>query len=256
MNDRERQQLDLIAQHELGLAQRALEERINAIFANHSAKGMLHSGMTIKVSVRAMGELADTFLADLSSKVKAVAVDTQAFEILSATVGGFLDICLEQQMPPVTRMASGRMQGPRDDSIQRAAQTLFDQMRADVEARLAILAFDYEAGTPSAAPPPMYPGGPTWIDREHDPYLSEPAQVVAPIPTPPKKGGRPPAEFWDDMWAATATALYDGTLKPKTQADVERAMAEWIEANGHSAADSTIRARARRLWDRLSLADV
>lgn len=68
----------------------------------------------------------------------------------------------------------------------------------------------------------------------------------------PRKGGRPPSEFWDDMWAAIAAALYDGTLNPKTQADVERAMTEWISANGSSAANSTVRARARRLWDRVS----
>ena len=233
MNVREHQQQDLIAKHELGLAQRALEDRINAIFANHSAKGMLHSGTTIKVSVVAMGEIANAFFADLLSKLKAVAADPQTFKILSATVGGFLDICLEQQMPPVTRMASGRMQGPRDESIQRAAQDLFDQMRADIEAQLAIAAFDFEAG---ATPKPA-------------------EQPAASIATIPKKGGRPPAEFWDDMWAATATALYDGTLQPKTQADVERSMADWIDANGHSAAISTIRARARRLWDRLSTSD-
>ena len=233
MNDRERQQQDLIAKHELGVSKRALEDRINAIFANHSARGMLHSGTTIKVSIMAMDEIANALLADLSSKLKSVAVDPQAFEFLSATVGEFLDICQEQQMPPVTRMASGRMQGPRDESIQRAAQQLFDQMRAEIEAQLAIAAFDFDAG---AAPQPA-------------------AQPAASIATAPKKGGRPPAEFWDDMWAAMASALYDGTLQPKTQADIERAMADWIEGNGHNAAISTIRARARRLWDRLSTGD-
>jgi hypothetical protein len=233
MNDRERQQLDLVAKHELGIVTRTLEERIQSIFADHSAHGRLHSGATIKVTVRSMGELADAFLVDLSSKVKAVAVDPEAFETLSATVNEFLDVCLEQQMPPVTRMASGRLQGPRDESIQRAAQELFDQMRAHVEAKLAIAAFDYDAG---ASPTPA-------------------AQPVASVATLPKKGGRPPAEFWDDMWVAIAVALYDGTLKPKTQADVERAMAEWITANGHSAANSTVRARARRLWDCIQAVD-
>ena len=236
MNNRENQQLKLIVGHELGLAQRRLEERVNTIFADHSAKGRLHSGATIMVSVRAMGELADALLADLSSKVKSVAVDPQAFAMLSATICEFLDICLEQQMPPVTRMASGRLQGPRDESVQRGAQELFDQMRADIEGKLAIAAFDYElAAVPSHSEQPVAP-------------------VVSTISVS-KKGGRPPAEFWDDMWAATATALYDGTLKPKTQADVESAMADWIEANGHSAAVSTIRARARRLWDRLLATD-
>ena len=66
---------------------------------------------------------------------------------------------------------------------------------------------------------------------------------------PAKPGGRPPAAFWDDLWAAIAVALYVGELVPKTQADIEGAMADWLEGNGHSAAESTIRARARRLWD-------
>ena len=33
------------------------------------------------------------------------------------------------------------------------------------------------------------------------------------------------------MWAAIAANLYNGDLKPKTQADIERAMADWIAAN-------------------------
>lgn len=233
MNDRERQQLELIAKHELGIVTRALEQRIQSIFADHSAHGRLHSGATIRVSVKSMGELADAFLVDLSSKAKAVAVDPEAFEKLSATVNEFLDICLEQQMPPVTRMGAGRLQGPRDESVQRAAQELFDQMRADVEAKLAITAFDYQAGVS------MTPAG----------------QPIASIATLPKKGGRPPAEFWDDMWAAIATALYSGELKPKSQADVQRAMSEWIEGNGYSAADSTVKGRARRLWDLIDALD-
>ena len=234
MNDREREQLNLIARHELGITTRTLEERIQMIFADHSAKGRLHSGATIKVAIGAMGELVDAFLANLSLKVKAVTVEPEAFETLSATVGKFLDICLERQMPPITRMASGRMQGPRDEGVQRAAQELFDQMKADTDAKLAIAAFDFDA-------------------RKASMPVAPPIIITASLP---RKGGRPPAEFWDDMWAAIATKLYDGTLTPKTQADVERAMADWIELRGHSAADSTVRGRARRLWDSLSAIDV
>ena len=153
--------------------------------------------------------------------------------MLSAAVSEFLDICLDEQLPPVTRMGSGRMGSPRNESIEGAARELFDEMRAGIEAKLAIAAFDFEA----AGPPPVI------------------APSIAPALTPSKKGGRPPAEFWDDMWAAIATALYDGSLTPKTQANVERAMADWIEVNGYSAADSTVRGRARKLWDRLSATD-
>lgn len=233
MDDREREQLALIATHELSVARRGLEERIGAVFANHSALGRLHSGATIKVSVRAMGEVGQAFLDDLSSKTKAVSVDPQALEMLSATVGEFLDMCMDEQLPPVTRMGSGRLGSPRNESIEGAARELFDEMRADIEAKLAIAAFDFEA----SGPPPVS------------------APSIPPVLPSPKKGGRPPAEFWDDMWAAIATALYDGSLTPKTQANVERAMADWIEANGYSAAHSTVRGRARRLWDRLSATD-
>jgi hypothetical protein len=54
------------------------------------------------------------------------------------------------------------------------------------------------------------------------------------------------------MWAAVAVALYTGDLNPKSQADIERAMAGFLEAQGRDPATSTVRQRARRLWDRLA----
>ena len=232
MNDRERERLRLITTLETGMAQRVIDERLNAIFADHAAKGRLHSGATIEVSVSAMNESASAFLIDLGNKVKAVASDSDAFAALSTTVGDYLDDCAER-MPPITRMASGRLTGPRDERIERVAGEMFDQMRADVEAKLAIAAFDFEGHTASPA------------------ALRPPAKAA----TTAKKGGRPPAEFWDDMWAAIAASLYSGDLKPKSQADVQRAMAEWIEANDRNAADSTVKSRARRLWDRIAALD-
>lgn len=233
MNDRERQQITLITKHELGKVKRSMEEGISAVFANYAMDERLHSGAHIIVSVRAMSELADAFLADLLLKVKAVAIEPEAFEMLSTTVLEFLDICLGQQMPAITRMASGHLQGPRDEGVQGVAIEHFDQVRTDIESKLAIAAFEFAAG---AEPPKSMTS----------------VSAAAPLP---KKGGRPPAEFWDDMWAAIAASLYSGDLKPRSQADVERAMATWIEANDHSAADSTVRGRARRLWDRIAAPD-
>jgi hypothetical protein len=69
------------------------------------------------------------------------------------------------------------------------------------------------------------------------------------------KGGRPPAEWWDDLWIAISCALYMGDLKPKRQADIEKAMNDWIASKGESAAVSTVRNRARKLWQALSRED-
>jgi hypothetical protein len=68
----------------------------------------------------------------------------------------------------------------------------------------------------------------------------------------PSKSGRPPAEWWDDLWVEMARQLFVGDLQPKRQADIESAMKDWIGTSGHSVADSTVRPRARKLWQAIS----
>jgi hypothetical protein len=103
----------------------------------------------------------------------------------------------------------------------------------------------------------------TWIDRKHHvraygvafnkedilctlgldalPQKAAAAAVVS-------KSGRPPAEWWDDLWVEMARQLFTGDLQPKRQADIEAAMKNWISSSGHNVADSTVRSRARKLW--------
>jgi hypothetical protein len=42
--------------------------------------------------------------------------------------------------------------------------------------------------------------------------------------------------------------LYGGHLIPSKQADIENAMHQWLSDHNESAAQSTIRDRARKLW--------
>lgn len=74
---------------------------------------------------------------------------------------------------------------------------------------------------------------------------------------PPAKsaGGRPPKPFWDQLWPFIAGQLYVGDLKPERQADIEKAMSDWILANGHDAGESTVRRAARALWQAISRED-
>jgi hypothetical protein len=77
-----------------------------------------------------------------------------------------------------------------------------------------------------------------------------PATTVAatPIAKPRNRGGRPKHDFWEDLFVAIAAQLYLGDLKPKNQADIERAMHEWITNNGHTAGETPVRERAQKLW--------
>lgn len=103
--------------------------------------------------------------------------------------------------------------------------------RSDIEALISPAAL--ARATPT--PPSPAPG-------------ATPASVVAP-------GGRPPAAWWDDLWVEMCRQLYLGDLKPEKQSDLQTAMMKWVSARGHSAADSTIRDRARKLWVALNRDD-
>ena len=65
---------------------------------------------------------------------------------------------------------------------------------------------------------------------------------------PTNKGGRPRKEWWDDLWCGVWGQVYRGALLPKTQADLERAMIEWVEDRGKAVSESTIRPLARKMF--------
>ncbi|MEM6827114.1 MAG: hypothetical protein AAF553_04150 [Pseudomonadota bacterium] len=50
------------------------------------------------------------------------------------------------------------------------------------------------------------------------------------------------------MWAYIAVQLWAGDLKPKKQADVKKAMFEWLSANEIEVGDTAVTQRARQLW--------
>ena len=66
--------------------------------------------------------------------------------------------------------------------------------------------------------------------------------------SPEAKGGRPPKEFWDDFWIEICGKIYEGDLKPKTEAELKRAMHEWVVNNGHEAGETVIKIAARKLF--------
>ncbi|WP_394999192.1 hypothetical protein [Sphingomonas sp.] len=62
------------------------------------------------------------------------------------------------------------------------------------------------------------------------------------------KAGRPPADFWDDLWCAVWGQIYRAELLPKRQADVERAMLAWASDRNFDLSESAAKPRARRLF--------
>lgn len=192
-----------------------IQERTETVYRTHNAAGRLRSGATIVAIIESMKATADAFVDDVGGKVRAVISDQEAFAALSRATADCLEIC-SAHIPRLLRNAVMDEESPAGV----AARKRWEAARLEVQRKLAILEYDF--GSPLAAP-----------DRSA---------------VPAHRGGRPRAAFWKDMWAKIAADLFTGDLKPVTQADVERAMADWISANGHTAAESVIRDRARLLW--------
>ena len=199
----------------------ALSARLQSMYASHSAAGRLQSGLTVRMAVQTMDALACEALESTSAKVLEIDRSADAFAILKIAMHDLVEF-FRDEMPTVIRMASGRMPCEPNSSIEAAALALFDAMESKIERKVNIVEFQFQADAPDTAP----------------------------LPSPQSsKAGRRRSSFWDDMWASIARDLYEGDLHPQTQADIETAMLRWIENNGHSAAVSTVRGRARRLWD-------
>jgi hypothetical protein len=67
---------------------------------------------------------------------------------------------------------------------------------------------------------------------------------------PPRHpGGRPALPFWEDAILAVAATIHLGDFKPESQADVARALADWISDHDHDAGDTAIKERARKIWN-------
>ena len=233
-------QVRRILDYQVDLAKQSFAERRDSIYVEHSARGNLQSGSTIRRVVRIMEEVAAILVSKIIEKVSVVARDTEAFSAIETTVDNFW-IYFESEIRTTVNIASGRH--PKDDGendILKYSDGIFSKSRSLAHSKLQLYRFSYLK--PNVLP-----------DMQAKKVgVTDLVQVSE---RPVKKGGRPPAEFWDDMWAFIAGALYEGSLVPKSQADVERAMTNWIEANNSCAAVSTVRSRARRLWDRISLLD-
>jgi hypothetical protein len=77
-----------------------------------------------------------------------------------------------------------------------------------------------------------------------------PAAAMPPEKTDrPHKDGRPPAEFWDDLWVEMCRHVFEGELIPKRPADIQKAMQQWCSDHGHNDAASTIKPRASKVWN-------
>jgi hypothetical protein len=67
--------------------------------------------------------------------------------------------------------------------------------------------------------------------------------------SPRKLGrGRPPKPWWEELLLEMVRRIFAGEFWPENQADLERAMLEWVEARELDVGETQVREHARRLF--------
>ena len=204
--------------------------------AQHSAKGLLRSGATVKAAIQIAEVQTNAFVDKLIDEVAAVAQDIDAFNmILAELTARFLG--RETELAEALRLATAG-QGERFASVQREGERLFAEMRTRVFKRLEIHRFSFTRPTKGELA-----------------AMGIRSQSTASLPDAPAKpkntGGVPLGKHWDAMWADIAVKLWTGDLAPKSQADVKRAIFAWFNENEIAIGDTAVTQRARRLWQKI-----
>ncbi len=203
---------------------------------------MLKSGATIRVGLRALEEIASKLIADCADKIAAVSKQSEAFALFREAIAMHMAY-LENEVEPLAEKAGERRDAAGlPDSGMIAAMMSFKEISKRLERQLELHRFTFTEPAPITE---------TLVKMSP---LLEALAATESKPKAKNKGGRPPAPYWDDMWADIAAALYAGDLVPKTQSEIENAMIQLIERGGFEASTSNVRARARKLWDRLGSA--
>ena len=194
---------------------------------------MLQSGNTVIESIAIIEECASQYISDAVDRVSAVAKDMEAFAMIGESVDVSLNAMSRQMTDLIDRTfgAPGSVFG--EMGHRKAALGSFHEARGQLRRQLELHRFTFTV-----------------------PYRPSPHEVVADAAAtgaerPKPKGGKPLAAHWDEMWAAIAVALHVGDLAPKTQADIERAMSDWLALKDIDAAESSVRRRAQQLWRKL-----
>lgn len=231
MDNDERQQIRLILEDALDISQRSIESATKELYAQHSASGLLRSGATLKKKIALLEREGEKFISGTLDQISTVAMDVEAFQMFGEQLEHFFsearrDLEDDKVISIVTKQS-------RTSSAGKAFWQLFNESVSRLKRQKDIRAFSFTKPAPSRR--------------------AEFAGRAANLAKPQAKnsGGKPLAKHWDSMWAAIAVQLYVGDLKPETQADIEKAMMNWLSDQNIDAGERTVRNRARVLWQAL-----
>lgn len=201
---------------------REVEDGHQALYAKLSARSALQSGATVKESLRLIEGFANKYLDQAIELVGKVVKDEDAFGLVAAHLAATFRTFEAHNATAARHACGGPSRNPLPEVI-NAADAQFAEVRDLIFQRLQIEKFEF-------------------MGAKQDTAKAKKSQIAK------NPGGKPLAKHWDEMWAAIAAQLWNGDIDPRTQADLKRAMFDWLNAAGVDVGDTAVTQRARQLW--------
>ena len=227
-----REQIRLILDDATDGARKAATERLQAVFVDRNRRGLLHSSVTVGGAIVSLEEDGSRYVVDCVERVAVIDKSTEAFAMLSEANDLFITFLTAKYNESVRKGFGGRSEQSRAPNFNVQYAKMWRDACRRIRRQLELHRFAFT--------------------KPSSPIQSVPNVETGSTAQPKKNaGGKPLARHWDEMWAEIAVRLWTGDLKPKSQADVKRAMLDWLSAHHIDAGDSTVVPRARRLWQNI-----
>ena len=151
-------------------------------------------GQTLIAAIEAMEEETSKHITACIDRVKAVAMDTEAFAMINENLEVSLTF-LSNKLDSVFITSTGGRFAASDIGLRKAALARFSEARDRLRRQLELHRFTFTV--------------------PHTPHVTSPS-VDIPSTDPAKpKGGKPLAAHWDEMWAAIAWLFTWATFSPR-----------------------------------------
>ncbi len=224
MDQPARKQIRLILDDASDRLKRAVDDRLNERHGGYGEDAALRS---ILAATEAIEEETGTHIAASVDRVSAVAKDAEAFVMINENLEISLTF-LSNKLDGVFRALFDFWGQENRIAVRKEMLSRLSESQGRLRRQLELHRFMF-------------------ITRHPSPVIDSVGEISS-AGAAKLKGGKPLAAHWDQMWAAIAVALHTGDLKPKTQADIERAMKDWLASKDFDAGDTAVRTRARELW--------
>lgn len=224
MDDATSGKIEKIIAEQDDCSRKVVLKQVSAVCAEHSQRGLIRSGATLKAALKIFEEQTTHFIASLVSEVTPLARGAAPFAMIVAGLNQFL-LFLEGELKRLVKVTGDTIEKPAEaQRLGAAMANIWTELRANLVAELDNHRAEFFVISPDNAE-----DGPEACDD-------------------PDGGHNPMALYWHQMWADTAIQLLTGDLQPEEEADIVQAMQEWFASHEVEISETEVLECAHLLW--------